>query len=383
MYPALAVFQALELGSERLKNEDDRLLSANQTSSPPDELQTLWVGGRRGLEAKLVARAGIPFREIPAAGIHGVGVTSLPGNLWKLARGTLAARRLILDFNPQVMLFTGGYLAVPVAFANRFLVRSKRRPPVLLYVPDIEPGLALKTLSRFANHIAVTVAETRAHLPESTATTITGYPTRQILTQWNIEAAHQVLGLSEELPVLLVSGGSKGARSINRALLGVLPELLKDMQVVHISGEFNWSEVETAKSNLPESLTGRYHVFSYLHDEMGAALASADLVLSRAGASTLGEYPLFSLPAVLVPYPYAWRYQRVNAGYMAERGAAIVIKDADLPMKLLPVVQNLMSDRSQRKAMSRAMGALACPQAAASIGHLLKRLAAGSVEKGT
>lgn len=383
MYPALAVYQALKSGNERLNNEDDRLLQADQSSSHPAELQILWIGGSGGLEAELVTRAGIPFQEIPAAGIHGVDLASLPGNLWKLARGTLAARHLILDFNPQVILFTGGYLAVPAAIANRFLIRQSQRSPVLLYVPDIEPGLALKTLSRFANHIAMTVDRTRAHLPSRTSTSVTGYPLRLNLSQWKAEAAHQVLGLTEELPVLLVYGGSKGARSINQSLLRVLPELLKDMQIVHISGEMDWSEVEVARSTLPESLADRYHVFSYLHDEMGAALTSADLVLSRAGASTLGEYPLFNLPAVLVPYPYAWRYQRVNADYMVEHGAAIVIEDADLPEKILPVVQDLMSDRSKRQAMSQAMGALARPQAAASIGNLLRQLAARSVEKGT
>jgi UDP-N-acetylglucosamine--N-acetylmuramyl-(pentapeptide) pyrophosphoryl-undecaprenol N-acetylglucosamine transferase len=383
VYPALAVLQALEHGSERLPNEDDRSLSSKQPASQPEEVQVLWIGGHGGMEVELVARAGIPFREIPAAGVHGVGLFSLPGNLWKLVRGTLAARRLIHDFKPQVMFFTGGYLAVPVAIANRFLNLPKDRAPILLFVPDIEPGLALKTLSRFADHIALVVAETRAHLSLRISTTITGYPTRQKLTHWDMDAARKVLGLSEELPVLLVSGGSKGARSINRALLGVLPELLKEMQVLHISGELDWSEVEVARSTLPDRLLDRYHVFPYLHDEMGAALTLADLVVSRAGASVLGEYPLFKLPAVLVPYPHAWRYQQVNADYLADHSAAIVIEDADLSTKILPVVQNLMRDPSHQKAMSLAMGALAHQQAAGSISLLLKRLAAGHIKKGT
>jgi UDP-N-acetylglucosamine--N-acetylmuramyl-(pentapeptide) pyrophosphoryl-undecaprenol N-acetylglucosamine transferase len=131
----------------------------------------------------------------------------------------------------------------------------------------------------------------------------------------------QALHLDPALPVLLVFGGSKGARSINRALLEALPGLLPEMQVLHISGNLDWPEVEAARSALSTGEAAawaeRYHAFPYLHDEMGAALAAADLVVARAGASTLGEFPALGLPAILVPYPHAWRYQKVNADYLA------------------------------------------------------------------
>ena len=331
------------------------------------------------MEADLVKRAGVSYTSIPAAGVHGVGWRSLPGNLWRLWRGFLASRRILRQFHPDVLFFTGGYLAVPMAFASRFPVAGHSRPRSLLYVPDIEPGLALKTLAHFADQIAVTVEDTSAYLPEKTRVAVTGYPTRPNLSAWDKQAAYKALQLDSSMPVLLVFGGSSGARSINRALLASLPELLEEAQIVHITGKLDWPEVEAAWEGLKPTLSSehatRYHVFPYLHEEMGAAFAAADLALSRSGASVLGELPLFGLPAILVPYPYAWRYQQLNARYLEERGASVIIDDADLQNLLLPTVHELLSDRKLLAKMSSAMRALAKPQAAQQIAALLDSLA--------
>jgi UDP-N-acetylglucosamine--N-acetylmuramyl-(pentapeptide) pyrophosphoryl-undecaprenol N-acetylglucosamine transferase len=361
VYPALAVHQALS-------DPDESWL-------PRPGLTTLWVGGRGGMEADLVKRAGIAFEAIPAAGVHGVGLRYLPGNLLQLGRGYLEARRVIDRFHPDVLLFTGGFVAVPVALAGR-------RVPSLLYVPDIEPGLALKTLARFADCLALTNADSFAYFPLAVRRKahVTGYPTRLELRRWDLERARQALGLSPAVPVLLVYGGSKGARSINRALLAVLPQLLAEMQVVHISGQLDWPAVESARQGLEAGLAARYRAFPYLHEQMGAALSAADLVVSRAGASSLGEFPSFGLPAVLVPYPYAWRYQQVNAAYLQRYGAAVVVQDAELPERLLPVALELVRDRQRRAQMRQSMLDLARPQAARSIASLLVNLA-GSEKK--
>ncbi len=163
-------------------------------------------------------------------------------------------------------------------------------------------------------------------MPANANLTVTGYPTRPDLRSWDRQAARKALQLETDLPVLLVFGGSSGARSINRALLASLPGLLEEMQVVHLTGRLDWPEVQAAweamKETLPDSRVRRYHLYPYLYEEMGAALASADLVLSRAGASILGEFPMFGLPAILVPYPYAWRYQQLNARYLEQHGAS-------------------------------------------------------------
>lgn len=326
------------------------------------------------MEGELVKRQNLPYAAIPAAGVHGVGLRALPRNLSQLARGALAARRLIRQFNPDVMLFTGGYVAVPVALAGR-------NRPILLYVPDIEPGLALKTLARFADRIALTVPDSRAFFPARARTTVTGYPTRAGLSSWTREAGREKLGLNGDQPVLLVTGGSKGARSINRALAASLPRLLPRIQIVHIGGELDWAEVQGVHAALPAHLAGNYHPMPYLH-EMGAALAAADLVVSRAGASSLGDYPLFGLPAVLVPYPYAWRYQRVNAEYLTRAGAAVMLLDQQMEMQLASTVEELLRQPARLETMRQAMRSLARPGAAADIAGLARELAGGNAQKG-
>ena len=333
-----------------------------------NEAEVLWVGGEGGMEARLVERANVPFKSIPAAGVHGVGLKTLPGNLVRLVRGFCAARRILQEFKPNVLFFTGGYVAVPMALAGM-------RVPTALYVPDIEPALALKTLSHFADRIAVTSQDSFRYFSRRERLTLTGYPTRSELARWTRSDARQVLNLSGDSPVLLVFGGSKGARSINNAVLANLPGLLELAQVVHITGELDWPVVEAKTKELSGAQAARYHAFPYMHEEMGAALAAADLAVSRAGASTLGEYPLFGLPAVLVPYPYAWRYQKVNADTLVRQGAALMVLDSNLKVELLPTVRSLLGDTLQLASMRAAMQRQSHPRAAAEIGLMLADLA--------
>jgi UDP-N-acetylglucosamine--N-acetylmuramyl-(pentapeptide) pyrophosphoryl-undecaprenol N-acetylglucosamine transferase len=246
--------------------------------------------------------------------------------------------------------------------------------PTLLFTPDIEPGMALKFLANFADIIAVPAQESVQYFKKHQRVVITGYPTRPELNQWEPAVARMKLFLNEDLPVLLFAGGSKGARSINRAAMHALPELLNFCQVVHITGTLDWEEVESFRASLVHDHKGRYHAFPYMHEEMGAALAAADLVVSRAGASTLGEYPLFGLPAILVPYPHAWRYQKVNAAHLASRGAAIILEDYEILEKLLPTAKNLLHDQARLLAMRKAMAALATPLAADRIAELALEL---------
>ena len=152
-----------------------------------------------------------------------------------LARGVLAARRILNEFKPDVLFFTGGYVAVPMALAGRSI-------PSLLYVPDIEPGMALKSLARFADVIAVTTEQSQKFFNKQVYET--GYPLRPDLALWDRQTAHQHLGISGKLPVLLVFGGSKGARSINMAVLNNLRALLEKFEIIHISGELDWQIVK-------------------------------------------------------------------------------------------------------------------------------------------
>ena len=299
-------------------------------------MDTLWVGSEGGMEEALVKRQGIKFRTIPSAGLHGVGIPTLPRNITKLTRGVFAARRILKEFKPDVLFFTGGYVAVPMALAG-FSV------PTLLYVPDIEPGMALKSLARFSDAIAVTTEGSQRFFNKKVIET--GYPLRPDLAVWSRETANRHLGISGGNPVLLVFGGSKGAHSINQAVVQDLNALLEKFEIIHLTGESDWDYVHQQYEQLPMELAARYHTMPYLH-EMGAALAAADLVVSRAGASALGEFPLFGLPAALVPYPHAWRYQKVNADYLTNRGAAIMLEDGHLQEELLNTLVVLMDNQS-------------------------------------
>ena len=345
--------------------------SSKPSTFQPSTLETLWVGGEGGMEEELVNRAGIPYRSIPAAGVHGVGLHALPGNIAKLMRGVLASRRILREFKPDALFFTGGFVAAPLALAGSNI-------PTVLYVPDIEPGLALKFLSRFADVVTVTASDSKRYFQRPERIVLTGYPLRADLLNWSRDQAFSHFGLdaSRATPTLLVTGGSKGARSINNAVLKHLNELLGVAQVIHITGSLDWAVVEKAAQELPAQLKSRYHAMPYLH-EMGAALAAADLVVSRAGASTLGEYPLFGLPAVLVPYPYAWRYQKVNADFLAERNAAVILQDELLNDKLLSVLKDLLLNKHKLETMRVAMKKLSHPNAATVIASQLLELAGG------
>ncbi len=344
MYPALAVHSAL--------------------MAKVPTLDTLWVGGEGGMEEPLVKRQGIQFKAIPAAGVHGVGIAALPRNVVTITRGTFAARRILSDFKPDVMFYTGGYVAVPMALAGRSI-------PSLLYVPDMEPGMALKYLAGMADVITVTTSESQKFFNKKVYET--GYPVRKDLALWDRQTASQHFGISGGSPVLLVFGGSKGAHSLNVAVLNHLRALLAKFELIHISGEQDWDLAQQARTQLPADSAARYHAMPYLH-AMGAALAAADLVVSRAGASTLGEYPLFGLPAVLVPYPHAWRYQKVNADYLSRRGAAVVLANERLDEELLPTISVLMDNPNKLKAMRAAMFQLSHPHAAEKIASALMEL---------
>ena len=346
MYPALAVLQA----------EKD------------NDLEVLWVGSEDGIEAELVQRAGIEYRGIPAAGLHGVNVLSIPGRLLKLGKGYFAARKIINEFKPDVMFFTGGYVGFPVAMAGN-------KVPSVLFVPDIEPGMALNTLSRSADVITVVCRESINYFKNPEKIKITGYPTRADIQQWNRREALDFFGLDPAKPVLFVFGGSKGARSINQALKANLSRLLACCQIIHVTGSTDWEDIKRFYDQLSEEDRKKYKIFPYLHEEMGAAFSAADLIVSRAGASTLGEFPLFGVPAILVPYPYAWRYQKVNADHLVSKNAAIMIKDEDLPDKMADAVTDLLDHPEKLAAMKKSMQELAMPDAAKNILDILKAAA--------
>ena len=347
----------------------------------------LWVGSIDGMEQELVERAGIEYAGIHTGKIRGANPMHALRSGGKMVAGVQESLTIIDRFAPQVCLVTGGYVCAPVVLACRL-----RHVPVVIYLPDMTPGWSIKRMSRFAERVAVSFPAAATHFggeaPEGKGV-VTGYPVRQEL----IEAAESrsesrrklataldtPLGETGELPLILVWGGSQGSRSINRTTWAALPELLPDAEVLHVVGLRDWPLYEefAAAAPLPDELAARYHPVPYLHEEMMLALAAADLTVARAGASTLGEFPVAGLPSVLVPLPIAGVNQQGNAEQLADAGAAIVIDDEALEAELLPTLQALLADPQETRRMAEAATALANPDAAADIASLVIKVATG------
>lgn len=324
--------------------------------------EILWVGSRGGLEQGLVERNGLAFSAISAAGVRGKGPAAGVAGLIRLAKGYAESRRIISRFQPEALFVTGGYVSVPVTLAAR-----RAGVPIIIYLPDIEPGLAIKNLARFADRVAVTVPEAQPFFKPGLAV-VTGYPVRAELaagvTEPVKQQARQQLGLTNDKPVLFVFGGSRGASSLNRTVIEHLPAWLAHCQLIHMTGSLDESWTQAKWAELPPAQQAGYWVAAYLHEEMVPALQAADLVVSRAGASTLGEFPALGLPAILVPYPHAGAHQARNAAYLVRQGAALSVADARIGDELSQMVLDLLAKPERLRAMSQASRQLARPDAA-------------------
>lgn len=342
VFPALAVLQTLENKAEDI----------------------LWVGSRSGMEEILLAQYQLPFKAISAASIHGIDILHLPKNSLQLFKGWQESKAIIRDFKPHVIFFTGGYLGIPMATAAHNI-------PSVVFIPDIEPGLALKIIMRSASSVAVSTDLSLPYIPKKKKVKVTGYPLRKEIKKWNRKKSRAHFNIPMRSKVLLVFGGSKGARSINQAIMSILEKLVDEMHVIHITGVDNWKDVQTIIESNSELESPHYHVFPFLHDNMGAALAAADLAVCRAGASTIGELPYFGLPAIMVPYPYAWLYQHQNAEYLVNKGGAEIIEDKNLPVELYKKIIDIISDGQKLEEMRKNMQKLAVVDAEQSIASLL------------
>ena len=344
--------------------------SAGAPGAADDAVLLRYVGEPGGIEERLAFRFGIPFSAIPTGQIRGRAPWVVAKNLARMRQGAMHSAQIMREFQPDVVFVTGGYVAAPVAWAA-----WRARIPLLIYLPDLTPGMAIRLTSRLATRVAVSFPEVAPYFPGKAV--VTGYPVRSELLEANRETAKVRLGLTPECTVLLVFGGSRGARSVNRALVGVLPALLDRCQVVHISGNLDWEWVSEATAQLPADVRSCYHPFPYLHDEMVDVLAAADLIVARAGASVLGEFPAVGAPSILVPYPYAGRHQAANAAYLADRGAALLLPDSELQARLASTINSLLDAPDRLAEMARAATALAQPDAADAIANTLRQLATG------
>ena len=359
VYPALAVAAALR-----------------EFSTAKRPVNLLFVGPRTRGEEALVRREGLDFQPVRAGALRVGTPWGLAKGLSNLTVGALQATRAVGSFQPDVVFATGGYASVPVALAARL-----RRRPLVVYLPDLVPGWAVRLMARLTRRIAVTAAPAAARLPSGKAI-VTGYPVRRGFFEAQKDEGRQRLSLDPQLPTLFVSGGSQGGRSINQAVAEQLPRLLEVCQVVHVSGRADhpWlaeahERLPVRQAGLPDARRSAYHLHDYLHEEMPWAMAAADLAVMRSGASTLGELTAVGLPAILVPYPYAGGHQRANARYLEDLGGAVVLEEEDLP-HLFERVHELLDDRPRLESMAAALRSAARPKAAQEIARLVLEAAA-------
>jgi UDP-N-acetylglucosamine--N-acetylmuramyl-(pentapeptide) pyrophosphoryl-undecaprenol N-acetylglucosamine transferase len=350
VYPALAVVEALR-------------------ADAAGGAEVLYVGSAGSVEERLAGGAGIAFESVESGQMRGKAPWTVARSLIKTGRGVMEAGRIISSFRPSVVFSTGGYASAPVLLAAR-----RAGVPALIYLPDVEPGMTIKLLGRLAQRVAVSFEEVQRFFPAG-KTLVSGYPVRSMLREQRRDEARSRLGLHATAPVVLAFGGSQGAHSLNRAVLAGLPALTGLGEVVHVSGQRDAEWVAQVAATLPPAIRSRYHSYAYLDGEMLDALAAADLIVARAGASTLGEFPAVGVPSILVPYPYSGQHQYANARYMERYGAAAVIDDLELDRHLVPTVQRILGDEGLRRRMAEGARSLANPEAARILVQELRRLA--------
>lgn len=364
----------------------------------PEGTQVLYLGRSDSVEERLAAKHGVPFCPMPAAAVRGMAPWRLVANLAKVVAGVGHALRAVRRFDPDAVLVTGGYVSAPAAVAAWLL-----RRPLVVCLPDMEPGLAVRALARLARRVTVSFPEVQRTLPAG-KTVVTGYPVRAAFASGDGGAARERLGVAPGERLLVVLGGSSGARNINNAVLGALPGLLELARVVHITGKLDYERVCAAaeakcggeacactsppaeqhssanasplrQDVLATCADGRYRIYSYVENEMADLLRAADLVVARAGAATLGEFPAAGVPSILVPGSFAGGHQALNATYLRDRGASVMIEDDRLAEQLLPTVKELFDNPQRLAEMAAAAGRLANPQACRAIVAELQRAA--------
>ncbi|MGV9318860.1 UDP-N-acetylglucosamine--N-acetylmuramyl-(pentapeptide) pyrophosphoryl-undecaprenol N-acetylglucosamine transferase [Streptomyces sp. NPDC003660] len=334
-------------------------------------LETLWIGTADGLESRVARAEGIPFTEVATGKIrrskNPIKLAS-PANVRDMARvpiGVLQARRAIDGFQPQVVLATGGYVAVPGGLAARMCSR-----PLVLHEQTVRLGLANRKLAASASRICVSSESTLPLLSEAarSVAVVTGNPVRpEVLTGHGDKAvqALQLYGFDRRLPTVYVTGGAQGAQQINELIAGALPWLLQQANVIHQCGLANVDALRAGAATLPPELAGRYHLAGFVGPELPDVLALADLVVSRSGAGTLAELTALGKPAVFVPLASAaGNEQAHNARYLQDSGAAVSLEGDVTVDQVRNAMGPLLSDAHLRSAMAERARAHGRPDAA-------------------
>jgi UDP-N-acetylglucosamine--N-acetylmuramyl-(pentapeptide) pyrophosphoryl-undecaprenol N-acetylglucosamine transferase len=339
-----------------------------------DGVDLAWIGSHGGLEASRVPAAGIPYHPIATGKLRrAVAWRNVTDLAVRVPAGLAQAWRLLGRLRPDVVVATGGFVAVPPALAA-----AARRIPVLVHEQVAVPGLANRLLGRVATRVAITFPVSAAAFPPGKVV-VTGNPLRPELLRGDRARGLAALGFDPAIPVVYVTGGAQGSRRLNRAVGEVLADLLAAVQVIHQSGANDDAAWLAAQARaLPPALAARYRVVPFVTDALPDVYAAARLIVGRAGAGTVTELAALGLPAILVPLPGArGDEQTANARILAEAGAAILLPEHDLtPTGLARLVRDLAGDAGRLAEMSRRARTLATPDAAERLVALVVALAA-------
>ena len=343
--------------------------------------QFLYIGSKKGLERDLVEAAGVPFVAISTGKLRRY---ISPENLvdqFRIPVGLAQSLYQIKKFKPQVVLATGGYVTVPPVVAA-----GLNKIPILIHEQTVQVGLANRINARFASRIALSWEGAMQSLsPRARESAwVAGNPVRASIFGGTPAAAVRYFGLSDEsLPTIYVTGGSLGARVINRAIEECLPDLLEHARVIHQCGEqsaekeSDFDRLMRARLVLPARLQARYALTKFVRDELRDVLALADLIIGRAGAGTVTEMCAVGKPALYVPLvPTGGDEQTKNAQMVVNAGAARILRQADCNgEKLIEVVADLLRDAKDLRQMGQEARKLAKPAAARDIARVLLELA--------
>ncbi|MGW2849642.1 UDP-N-acetylglucosamine--N-acetylmuramyl-(pentapeptide) pyrophosphoryl-undecaprenol N-acetylglucosamine transferase, partial [Streptomyces sp. NPDC001274] len=335
-------------------------------------------------EARVAPAEGIAFITVATGKIRRSGnplKLVSPANVKDMARvplGVAQARRIVADFRPDVVLATGGYVAVPAGLAARLC-----RRPLVLHEQTVRLGLANRRLAGSATRIAVSSESSLPLLPDSVraAGVVTGNPVRPEVLTGHADKAVEALGLrgfDRRLPTVYVTGGAQGAQQINGIVRDALPWLLERANVIHQCGPDHVDALRAHGAVLPEALRGRYHLTGFVGAELPDVLALAEVVVSRSGAGTLAELTALGKPAVFVPLATsAGNEQAHNARHLEEAGAAVALLGEVTADRLKDTVGPLLTDPVRRAAMAERARAHGRPDAADRLVDVLLSAASG------
>ncbi len=335
------------------------------------QAEILFLGSDDGLENEIVPAAGFRLATVKAGKLRRyLSFKTITGVL-RVPLGMIQAFRIVRKFRPDAAFTSGGYVAVPAALATRL-----NGVPLLLHQQDVPPNLSNRLAAPLATRISVAFADSLPYFP-ARKTLVLGNPIRQSMLDVRATTPQQArtsLGFDAATPLLLVTGGSQGARHLNQIVCHALPQLLAHCQVLQISGKDLYNETRSLANSVladqDEALQQRYRLVPYLNEEMPLAMQAADLVLCRSGASTLTELAILGKPSILVPLPPAIGSspQEANAAMFGRKQAALVILNDDLkPEILVERVKSILTSSTLLEAMSQAVSEFAKPEATQDI----------------